>query len=270
MAGKKACPTKATVPDFRSADILSALRFLGLRPGDLLVVHSSLSSFGGNVGGGADAVVDALLASVSPGGSAFVPTFNYGQLPFDAATTPSLAGAITEAFRRRAEALRSRQPTHPWAGIGPAAREVLEGHEQATPFGRGSPIWRLWERDARVLLLGVDHRANSMIHVAEESLDLPYLRQTRVAKLLRADGSVADVTVRRPGHSGGFNKVDAPLRAAGTIRETTIGKAKLTLIGGHDLVATAQGMLRKSPASLLCDNADCERCAQARVMLARI
>jgi aminoglycoside 3-N-acetyltransferase len=199
----------------------------------------------------------------------FVPTFNYGQLPFDPATTPSLAGAITEALRRRRDALRSQQPTHPWSGIGPAAREVLDGHEHATPFGRGSPIWRLWERDARVLLLGVDHRANSMIHVAEESLDLPYLAQTRVAKLLRPDGSTDEVTVRRPGHSGGFNKVDPPLRAAGKVRETTVGQANLTLLGGHDLVAAAQAMLRHDPASLLCDDPACARCSHARSMLAQ-
>jgi aminoglycoside 3-N-acetyltransferase len=256
------------MPAIESAAILSALHSLGLRPGDLLVVHSSLSSFGDTVEGGAEAVVDALLTSVSPNGSVFVPTFNYGQLPFDPATTPSLAGAITEAFRRRAESLRSRQPTHPWSGIGPAAGEILAGHERATPFGRGSPIWRLWERDARVLLLGVDHRANSMIHVAEESLALPYLEQTRVAKLLRADGTVEETTVRRPGHSGGFNKLDAPLRAAGHVRETTVGKAKLTLVGGHDLVATAQAILRRDPTALLCDDPACERCAHARAMLA--
>jgi aminoglycoside 3-N-acetyltransferase len=256
-------------PGICSSDIRSALRSLGVRAGDLLAVHSSLSSFGGNVEGGADSVVDALLASVSPGGSVFVPTFNYGQLPFDPATTPSLAGAITEAFRRRPEALRSRQPTHSWSGVGPAAREVLEGHERATPFGRGSPIWRLWERDARVLLLGVDHRANSMIHVAEETLDLPYLQQTRVAKLLRPDNSIDEVTVRRPGHSGGFNKVEPPLRAAGMVCEATVGQSKFTLIGGHDLVAAAQAMLRRDRASLLCDDASCERCAHARVMLAR-
>jgi aminoglycoside 3-N-acetyltransferase len=198
--------------DITYSDIIAALRSLGVRAGDVLVVHSSLSSFGDNVEGGANAVVDALLASVSPGGSVFTPTFNYGQLPYDPATTPSLAGAISEALRRRPEAQRSLQPTHPWAGIGPAAGEVLEGHERATPFGRGSPIWRLWERDARVLLLGVDHRANSMIHVAEESLDLPYLAQTRVAKLLRADGSTEEVTVRRPGHSGGSNLLKPALQ----------------------------------------------------------
>lgn len=257
------------MPDITSSEILAALRKLSLRPGDLLVVHSSLSSFGATIEGGADAVVDALLAVVSPGGSVFVPTFNYAQLPFDPATTPSLAGAISEALRRRPEALRSRQPTHPWAGTGPAAPEVLDGHERTTPFGRGSPIWRLWERDAHVLLLGVDHRANSMIHVAEESLDLPYLKQTRVARLLRPDGSNEEVTVRRPGHSGGFNKIDPLLRAAGKLRETTVGQSRFTLIGGHDLVAAAQSMLRRDPAALLCDDPSCERCGEARAMLDR-
>ncbi len=45
--------------------IQDGLRGLGLGAGDLVVVHSSLSSFGW-VDGGADAVIDALLAAVAP------------------------------------------------------------------------------------------------------------------------------------------------------------------------------------------------------------
>ena len=44
---------------------------------------------------------------------------------------------------------------------------------------------------------GVDHRANSMIHVAEESLRLPYLDRTRVARVVRPDGTAEEVIVRR-------------------------------------------------------------------------
>src|SRR5688500_962738 len=103
--------------------IVDAIRELGVRPGDLLLVHSSLSSFG-RVTGGAPAVARALVDVVSPGGTVFVPTFNYGQLPFDPATTPSLTGAITESFRALPGAVRSLQPTHPVAAIGPEAQSI--------------------------------------------------------------------------------------------------------------------------------------------------
>jgi aminoglycoside 3-N-acetyltransferase len=245
-----------------ASDITRALRSLGVGAGDLLAVHSSLSSFG-RVDGGARAVAQALVDSVSPGGSVFVPTFNYGQLAFDPAATPSLAGAITEAFRQLPGVVRSGQPTHPWAGMGPDAPDILDGHERATPFGPGSPVWKLWERNAWVLLMGVDHRANSMIHVAEELERLPYLEQTRVAKVLR-EGQIIEQIVRRPGHSAGFNKLDAPLRAADQVRNTMVGRAKLMLIRAADIVARARAMLQHDPAALLCDDTACERCAEAR------
>jgi aminoglycoside 3-N-acetyltransferase len=240
--------------DVTSNDIGLALDRLGLRPGDLVVVHSSLSSFG-RVAGGAGAVVDALLRTISAGGTLFVPTFTYGTQPFDPATTPSLDGAVTEAVRRRPDAVRSHHPTHAVAGIGPAAAEVLAGHERTTPFGLASPLWRLWERGGRVLLIGVDHRANSMIHVAEEWAKVPYLDRTRVAQVVRSGGAVEEVIVRRGGCSAGFNRIDEPLRAAGRVNETTVGTARLLLAGAGDVVAAAAAMLKKDPAALLCGRA---------------
>lgn len=252
--------------DLTIQEILAGLRRLGINSGGTIVVHSSLSRFG-RVAGGADIVAQALIDAVSPGGSVFVPTFNYGQLPYDIATTPSLAGAISEALRKHPDALRSAHPTHPWAGVGPLAGEILANHTAPSPFGSGTPIWKLWERNARVALLGVDHRANSMIHVAEERLQLAYLGRTRIAQVVQPDRTTREVTVGRPGCSAGFNKIDPPLRAAGKLAEGFIGAAMVTLAQAHDIVASAEAMLRIDPASLLCDRPECERCAQAREML---
>ena len=69
---------------------------LGVGPGDLLIVHGSLSSFG-HVEGGAAPVAAALVGSVSPGGSVFVPTFTYAGSRSTPPTSPSFDGAITEA-----------------------------------------------------------------------------------------------------------------------------------------------------------------------------
>jgi aminoglycoside 3-N-acetyltransferase len=253
--------------DVTSTDILTALGSLGVRPGDLLVVHSSLSSFG-HVIGGADAVAGALLDAVSPGGSLFVPTYTYARVPFDPVTSPSFDGAITEAVRHMPGAIRSKHPTHAMAGVGPASAEILAGHENLTsPFGPGTPIWRLWERDALVVLLGVDHRANSMVHVAEESLDLPYLRRTRVAQVVRPGGAIEEVVLRRPGCSAGFNKLDDILRAGGKLQEAKVGDATVRVARARDVVSAAERLLRDDPAALLCDRSTCERCAEARAML---
>ncbi|MBT3604439.1 MAG: hypothetical protein HN521_15385 [Candidatus Latescibacteria bacterium] len=48
--------------------ILDGLKSLGIKPGDILFVHSSLRSFG-NINGGTDTVIDALLETVGENGS---------------------------------------------------------------------------------------------------------------------------------------------------------------------------------------------------------
>jgi aminoglycoside 3-N-acetyltransferase len=248
--------------DVTREDIVASIRSLGVRPGDLMLVHSSLSSFG-RVDGGAEAVGQALIDTVAPGGTVMVPTFNYGSLPYDPATTQSLTGAISDAFWRLTGAVRSHHPTHAFAAIGPLAEEMMADHQNMDPLGHTSPLGRLWRADGWVLLIGCDHRSSSLIHTAEEALKVPYVGRTRVAGVLRGK-EVTEVTVRRPGCSNGFNVVGDTMRQMKTIRETVVGKSTLQLMRAGDVMAVASGMLARDPAALLCRQPDCERCAWAR------
>jgi aminoglycoside 3-N-acetyltransferase len=247
--------------------IAAAIVALGVAPGEMMIVHSSYKSLGG-VEGGPAAVAEALVDSVSPGGTVFVPTFNYGNGVYDPATAPSYDGVITEFFRKLPGAVRSLHPTHPIAGIGPGARAILEGHDKAHPFGVRSPCWRLWERNAWVLLIGVGHFATSIAHVAEEMLAMPYLDRLRTARLRGAGGAIEEVTLRRPGCSDAWDAVlDAPLRARGAVTVGSVGKAKLQLVRSREVVDVTVELLRSNPAALLCDRAGCDACEQARRML---
>ncbi len=76
------------------ADIVAGLRSMGVQPGDLILVHSSLSSFG-HVEGGAETVINALPGFVEATGKI-------------ANTAISLAGKVrNEADGARLEALAS-------------------------------------------------------------------------------------------------------------------------------------------------------------------
>jgi aminoglycoside 3-N-acetyltransferase len=249
-----------------AGEFVGSLRELGLRPGDSLLCHSSYKSFRAGVDGGPAAVGQALVDAVGPGGSAFVPTFNYGMLPWDVRTTASLTGAVTDFFWRRPDAVRSDHPTHAVAGVGPVAAGVLAHHATDLPFGPDSPIGQLWRENAWVLLIGVDHTTNSTIHIAEALLDLPYLRRSRSALVVRG-GSTEPITVRRPPCSNGFNVVDAPLRAAAQIREGFAGGSRLLLMRSRDLVGAAQDLLGQDSAALLCPQGTCDFCDASRRML---
>ena len=57
------------------SDIIQSLKELGLRQGDIVLVHSSLKSFG-YVEGGADTVIDAFLEVVGETGTLVMPTLS--------------------------------------------------------------------------------------------------------------------------------------------------------------------------------------------------
>lgn len=248
-------------------DILRGLKEIGLNEGDVVVVHSSLSSFG-EVEGGATAIVDAILEALGPTGTLVAPVFNYRPEIFDPATTTSLVGKITEEVRARPNAIRSLHPTHSVAVIGPLAREITEGHEKTTSFGRDSALFRVLQMGGKILQLGVTHTSNSMIHVAEEIAGVPYLDKKRYVGFKTASGKIMHKWIRRPGCSKGFDVIEDALQQKGAIVQTMIGNCRARLMTARAVVDATVEALKADPEALLCDRPDCEVCAESRAMIA--
>ena len=174
------------------ASIRDDLKSLGLREGDCVMMHSSLSALG-TVEGGADAVVDALLDVLAATGTLLVPAFRdsvWGD-PADFTNSdcdcsnadglcpsqqPGFQGIIPETVRRRPGSLRSCHPTHSWVALGPAAKRLLAGHRDCpTICGPGNPFEELVRSDGCVLTLGVQVNTVTLWHYYEEILLVPYL-----------------------------------------------------------------------------------------------
>jgi aminoglycoside 3-N-acetyltransferase len=165
------------------SDIVSALRAVGVIPGDVVMFHSSLSSMG-HVVGGAKAVIDGFLDAVGPAGTVAVPTLcnwesDEQHLVFarwDVRRSPSFVGHITEALRLRPEAVRSDHATHSVAAIGARAAELIADHGSGGlrpgPFGpaafaRESPWEKLYQWNAAYCFIGVTFHVNTMVHYVE-------------------------------------------------------------------------------------------------------
>jgi aminoglycoside 3-N-acetyltransferase len=231
------------------------------------LVHSALSSLG-RVGGGADTVVADVLSVIGPGGTLVVPTFNYDPGTFDPRTTTSVVGAITEAVRRRPEAVRSLHPTHSVAAIGPGAEDVVRDHEKAHAFGQGSAFYRLLEMDAHVMLIGVGHTTSSIIHVAEELAAVPYIDRVRQVYIALPQRRRAARIIRSPGCSAGFGKIEERLSGRSDVREARVGNSLVRFMPARTVVRAACEMLREDQTALLCHRPDCQTCAEARAMVA--
>ena len=248
------------------------LRELGLKEGDLVLAHSSLGSIG-RVDGGADAVIDAFLDVLGRSGSLMLPTFSFlnFQPVFDPQTTPSEMGLITETARRRPGAVRSQHPRHSVVVIGANAEELTSGHLEAGALGVGSPPDRLAKRGGYLLLVGVDHVANSTIHVAEAHAKVPYLGAPRSpgfpeeAVVRLPTGEEITVSLMPiPTCSRGFPKLEPLLREKGLIRYAKVGNAHSQLMRAQDVIEVATELLQRDPRTLLCDLPECWACARKR------
>jgi aminoglycoside N3'-acetyltransferase len=165
------------------AEIAAGLRQLGLQPGDGVMAHSSLKSFG-QVDGGPQTVIAALMEVLTLEGALLLPSFNHGAAFRNGASgyyhpgeTPTTNGAIPDAFWRMEGVQRSLHPTHAFAAWGKHARRYTEFHHRTLTMGPGSPLALLHDDGGYGLLLGVDYTANTFHHVVEMSLGAPCLGQ---------------------------------------------------------------------------------------------
>jgi len=234
--------------------IVRALRGLGLKQGDILVVHSSLSAFG-RVAGGARTVVDALLDVIGPEGTLVMPSLPApGHDPYDARTTPTGMGAIAECFRRMPGVERSLCPCVPACALGPRAKEFVADHHRCRSPYIGGP----WDKAAfaggYVLLLGVDQDRSTTLHVAEALAKAPYMNPAR-KKYVDRNGRVR--TYRGTLYAGphrNFIGIDPLLRRAGILKMTKIGNAVVRLMKGKELIDFCVARLKEDPTIFLTKN----------------
>ncbi|MDR0292930.1 MAG: AAC(3) family N-acetyltransferase [Oscillospiraceae bacterium] len=153
-------------------DLLAHLSALGVDPGGTLMVHISYKAVGETEGRG-DTVLDALSEYMRPG-LLVLPSHTWDNVGLrnpvmDVLYTPSCVGVLTELFRKREGVFRSLHPTHSLAAAGADAEEFVSGEERIeTPCGKGGAYYKLWERDAQILLIGVNFTRNTYIHGVEE------------------------------------------------------------------------------------------------------
>lgn len=90
---------------------------------------------------------------------------------FDPALTPSFGmGSFAEHVRRTSGAVRSGHPQVSFAALGPAAEDLMARHDLDCHLGERSPIGRLYEQDADILMAGVGYDSCTGLHLAEYRL----------------------------------------------------------------------------------------------------
>ncbi|MFI7295806.1 aminoglycoside N(3)-acetyltransferase [Streptomyces sp. NPDC050121] len=254
-------PTPPPTGPLVTRDTLTAgLRALGVEPGEILLVHSSLSSLGW-VCGGAVTVVRATLDALGPEGTLVVPaqtgdlsdpavwrnppvpeewweTIRATMPAYDPLVTPSLGvGVIPETVRTWPGALRSAHPQTSFAALGARAAEVVDGHAPNCRLGEHSPLARLEKLGARVLLLGAGYDTCTSFHLAEYRIPAPLVDVGRPG----VDGweRVREVSI----DSDRFDELGHDFERDRAVVRGTVGAADVRLFPVADAVAYAQRWL---------------------------
>ncbi|MDE1822357.1 MAG: AAC(3) family N-acetyltransferase [Euryarchaeota archaeon] len=189
MTEREVIERTGELPVTRARLVADLLR-LGVRPGMDVLVHSSMSALGWVVGG-AQTVLEALEEAVGPAGTLMMPAYSYSLPepsrwtdppvpeswwdpirrnvpPFDPELSPTRGvGVVAELFRTQPGTQRSHHPNVSFSARGPNALHLLGHHSLDFGMGERSPLSHFYDLNGKVLLLGVDHRANSSIHLAE-------------------------------------------------------------------------------------------------------
>ena len=232
---------------------------LGVRPGGVLLAHSSLRSLG-HVPGGAETVIQGLLAALGSEGTLLLPALSYEHvLPekpiFDVRVTPSNVGIIPETFRLRPGVRRSVHPTHSVCAVGRLAEALLTPHLlDTTPCGPHSPFHVLPSYGGQILMLGCGLEPNTSMHAIEELVVPPYLYDPPLEyQLTLADGTTIRKTYLPHNFRGWIQRYDRVehFLTAPALRQGRVLAAEAFLIEASALWEAALPVLRQNPLYLI-------------------
>lgn len=233
--------------------------------GGVLLVHTSFRAIR-PVEGGPEGLIGALRGALGPDGTLVMPSWS-GQddVVFDPASSPTDPdlGVVPRVFWRLAGVLRSTHP-HAFAALGRDAGFLLRDDLPLPPHRKESPVGRVHDRDGQVLLLGVNHDANTTIHLAECMASVPY-GVPKACTVLR-NGVPTRVHYRENDHCcQRFRLVDGWLRGEEEQAEGPVGRGLARLVRSRSVTRVAVGRLHRDPLVFLhALEAGCSECDAAR------
>ena len=247
-------------------EVVDQLRALGVERGGVLLVHTSFRAVR-PVAGGPAGLIDAIRAALGPDGTLVMPSWTGDDdTPFNPAATRAAEdlGVVADTFWRMPGVVRSDHP-FAFAAAGPRAAQITADPLPLPPHIPESPVGRVHDLDGQVLLLGVNHDADTTIHLAELIAGVPYRIRKHITVLkdgrpVRVDYGENDTCAER------FTLADGWLRERGLQSEDRVGHADARLIRSRHIVEVVLERLRRDPLLFLhLPGAGCEECDEARL-----
>lgn len=250
--------------------LLSDLKALGVKKGDLLNVKVSLKSIG-KIEGGVVTLIDALLEAVGTEGTifadAFVSSFSSYRVRLNPARyvtdskTPSYAGVFVNAMINYPGSKRSPHPIHKFVAIGRNSEWVLEHNSQSSNY---SVLFKLIEHGAKNLKIGSPEKVPGVgtTHCTIETLGWKELMRPLSVSYYNEKGQLKIYSHNWPtGCMKAFNKL-VPLyeKELGWGTKGVVGNAFAMLTDMRLSYELELKVCQENPDFLRCDNPLCIRC----------
>lgn len=249
---------------YGSAELGGALRALGVRPGDSLMLHSAHGpqyGFRGSI----DELTHVFVDAVGNDGHVLMVSLPYRSASaqylenlkvFDVRRAPSMMGMVSEYFRRRPEVVRSLNPSHPVLIRGPRAGWYAAGHEDCLyPCGPGTPFDKFAAEDGIVVFYNVAVDTftffHHLEHLVHDSLPFPlYTAQPFNVPVIDRDGNPGTVVThafaREAIKRRRFGVLEREMRARGLVVSRRIGRSQIHAIRVRPVIDCVRDMLERS------------------------
>lgn len=285
-AGYFSMETRASIGE---KELAEALKRLGVKNGDTLLVHSSLSGIG-YLNGGVSAAINALRAAVGNDGTVLAPAFtrpyiyfdgrinkDYGYRPYDRRENGDFrdkniyTGLLPNAMLKETDMARSNHSTHEWVAIGKNAEKFTSGHGFLdAPTGETSPLKKVLEAKGSVVFLGCGINSNTFIHYVETITNAPYLKNALIGYIDNDGAHKTDIIKQHlPGHRSFYSAFNSEfykeaIKRGLHIYEEPFGMATLYRMDISELYEISMEMFKESSLATLCKDPDCTFCRKYR------
>jgi aminoglycoside 3-N-acetyltransferase len=272
------------------AQVVEILRSLGVQAGDGLLVHSAIQFLGQPQGGVAmylEALQEVLglhawlqqerspgnkaAASKTQAGCLAVPAFNFafarGEHFHPQKTPAENMGVFSEFVRQQAQAQRTRHPMQSLAVIGSCAADLV-ARDTPSAFEPGSAFERMLELDFKLLLLGADVQAASIIHYSEQRADVPYRYWKDFQGLIYRDQTWQACEYRmfvrdlQADAQLDLHPIQELLQSRHQWAQRPVNYGSIAVCRLVDFVAAADEILAKDPWALVANRAEAMRAMQ--------
>jgi len=256
--------TDGNDPLVTQSQLVNELKALGVAPGQIVMVHASVTSIG-RIMGGPNVIVQALLDTLTPAGTLMmyvgwedIPDFisnlppavqqeyHAEHPPFDPRIARAVRdhGILAEIVRGWPSARRSLNPEASFAAIGAMAEWITHDHPLDYGYGAGSPLEKLVKAQGQVLMLGAPLDTLTLLHYSESRAQMRHKRVIHYSCPILREGErvwveIEDYDTGEPHADYSFEQIARAYLAEGMGRQGMIGRAPSYLFDAADLSAFA-------------------------------